>query len=147
MHQKTSASVHMPECVWLLEGKLMGTASCPQQEVWFRWWQTSAAYQRQHGLMVTGLNIREEKTMGRFGKTAETLVCGMSCNVCVWPPEGGQTPIILLLRCCPHAERRLYLNCGISEEVTDVRNDFTERQALRSKSAKTKWTFVQNATT
>lgn len=26
------------------EGPFVGLASCPQQEVWFRWWQTSAAY-------------------------------------------------------------------------------------------------------
>lgn len=35
---------------------------------------------------------------------------------------------------------RLYLTCGISEEVTDVRNDFTERQTLRSKPENRKHT-------
>lgn len=32
-----------------------------------------------------------------------------------------------------------YLTCGISEQVTDVRNDFTERQTLRSKPKNTKY--------
>lgn len=30
-----------------------------------------------------------------------------------------------------------YLTCGVPKEVTDVRDDFTERQTLRSKPVKT----------
>lgn len=47
----------------------------------------------------------------------------MRCNSHVWPAGG----VI-----------GLYLTRGVSEEVTDVRNDLTERQTLRSKPERNK---------
>lgn len=41
-----------------------------------------------------------------------------------------------------HIHIRLYLTCRITQEVTDVRNDFTERQTLRSKPADTTNTWT-----
>lgn len=37
----------------------------------------------------------------------------------------------------PQLPHRPYLTCGVPEEVTDVGDDFTEGQTLRSKPAKT----------
>lgn len=53
----------------------------------------------------------------------ETLVHVVRCNSHVWPAGG----VI-----------GLYLTRGVSEEVTDVRNDLTERQTLRSKPERNK---------
>lgn len=103
--------------------------------------------------LVWSLNITSLTTAEGFFTTVSVcecrreniwmLVCGLSCSVCIWPPGRSQTPIIPLLH-CQHTESRLYLTCGISEEVTDVRNHFTERQTLRSKPAKTKYIINRN---
>lgn len=37
-----------------------------------------------------------------------------------------------------NANTMSYLTCGVPEEVTDVRDDFTERQTLRSKPVNSK---------
>lgn len=78
----------------------------------------------------------------------------LSCSVCVWPAGGGHRPGITETSTYrrPQKSSRLnlwsYLTCGVSQEVTDVRDDFTERQTLRSKpgepNTNTTWTFVPN---
>lgn len=77
------------------------------------------------------------KCRRKIWKRKQSMWILLSCNVCIWPAEGRRRPIIRPHTLVQTRRSRSYLTCGISEEVTDVRNNFTERQTLRSKPGKT----------
>lgn len=51
--------------------------------------------------------------------------------------SGSNHSVTWCVRVCV-SEQALYLAGGVSEEAADVRNDFTERQTLRSKPERSK---------
>lgn len=62
------------------------------------------------------------------------LICGWNCSVFFGPLDGSKELGVLLL----------HLTGGISKEVTDVRDYFTQRKTLRSKPANSKMNTYQD---